>query len=89
MTPGTGDGPMIDIYLDAHKVATVTPRGLPAALVDELDGQSLALIHEYVCARLRQDRGDRELQVRFKDGRYQRTSVWDADRGVRVRLSRS
>jgi hypothetical protein len=65
----------------------VTPRTLPAELVEQLDQQSVSLIHEYVCRRLGQHRGDRELQVRFREGRYQRTHVWDADRGTRQRLS--
>jgi hypothetical protein len=64
----------------------LSPRGLPVELVDRLDEQSLSLIHEYVCRRVGMHRGDREVQVRFRDGRYQRTHVWDADRGVRTRL---
>jgi hypothetical protein len=50
----------------------VNDRDLPGQLKRELDKQPLRVICEYLCGRLEQTQGPRELRITFVDGRYDR-----------------
>lgn len=45
---------------------------LPANLRRVLDELPVSVLSEYLCVRLDQQQGTREMRIVFKDGRYQR-----------------
>lgn len=50
--------------------AQVNERDLPGPLKREIDKQPLRVVCEYLCGRLDQNKGERELRITFRDGRY-------------------
>jgi hypothetical protein len=50
-------------------------RLIPTDVRSQLDELPLSALWEYMCRRLGQGHGQRALEVRFENGRYERTYV--------------